>query len=135
MSTQPDPRTRAAADENRPASLLGRRIIALCVDWAIASAISAGFFDFDSMATLGVFAAMTFLLVMTVGATIGHRLLGLRVYRMDDGAAPPRPLQALLRTLGVCLVIPAVVWGSDGRGLHDMWAGTQIDRWGPSLPR
>lgn len=108
---------------------MGRRIIALCVDWAIASAISAGFFNFNSMATLGVFAVMTLLLVMSLGATIGHRICGLRIYRIADGGAPPRPLQALVRTVSLCLVIPAVVWGSDGRGMHDVWAGTVISRW------
>jgi len=34
----------------------------------------------------------------------------------------------LIRTVSLCLVIPAVVWGLDGRGLHDVWAGTQIVR-------
>ena len=37
-------------------------------------------------------------------------------------------LRALVRTIGLCLVIPAVVWGSDGRGLHDRWAGTDVVR-------
>nr|WP_284250315.1 RDD family protein [Litorihabitans aurantiacus] len=110
-------------------SHLGRRLLALVVDWALASAISAGFFSYDALATLGVFAAMTLLLVVTVGATIGHRLLGLRVYRIVDGGTPPRPLQALVRTLLMCLVLPAAVSGSDGRGLHDIAAGTRIDRW------
>lgn len=96
------------------------------VDWAIASAISAGFFGFDSMATLAAFGVMTFLLVGTLGATIGHRLFGLGVRRLDGAA--PGPGRAALRTLGICLVIPAVVWGPDGRGLHDRWAGTCILR-------
>jgi hypothetical protein len=49
---------------------LGRRILALLVDWAIASAISAGFFNFHELATLGVFAAMTWVLVSLTGATV-----------------------------------------------------------------
>ncbi|PFG19488.1 putative RDD family membrane protein YckC [Serinibacter salmoneus] len=110
-------------------ALLGRRVIALLIDWAIASAISAGFFDFDSMATLGVFAGMTALLAMTLGATIGHRICGLRLVRHDDGASPLPPLAAVIRTALMCLVIPAVVWGADGRGLHDIAARTAIVRW------
>ena len=38
------------------------------------------------------------------------------------------PLRALVRTALLCLVIPAVVWGPDGRGLHDVVAGTTITR-------
>jgi uncharacterized RDD family membrane protein YckC len=108
---------------------LGRRIVALLLDWAIASLISAGFFGYDAMATLAVFAAMTALLVGTLGATIGHRACGIAVRAQDGGA--PGPLRGLVRTLGLCLVIPAVVWGPDGRGLHDRWAGTDIVRSAP----
>lgn len=110
-------------------ALLGRRVVALIIDWAIASAISAGFFDFDPMATLGVFAAMSALLAMTLGATIGHRICGLRLVRHDDGASPIPPLAAIIRTVLMCLVIPAVVWAPDGRGLHDIAARTAIVRW------
>ncbi|PWD49870.1 RDD family protein [Serinibacter arcticus] len=106
----------------------GRRLLALAIDWGIAVAISAGFFDYEPLVTLGIFAAMTLLLVGTVGFTIGHRLLGLRVYRILDGGSPPRPLQTLVRTLLVCLALPAVIPGPDGRGLHDLAAGTRIDR-------
>lgn len=104
---------------------LGRRVAALIVDWAIASAISAGFFDFHELATLGVFAVMTWLLVSLTGATIGHALLGLVVRSADGRAGPGR---VAIRTVALCLVIPAVVWGPDGRGLHDVWAGTAITR-------
>jgi uncharacterized RDD family membrane protein YckC len=105
---------------------LGRRVVALVVDWGIATAISAGFLDNDPLATLGVFAVMTWVLLATRGATIGHTLLGLRVQSLDGGAA--RPVQALIRTVSLSVVIPAVVWGLDGRGLHDVWAGTRIVR-------
>jgi uncharacterized RDD family membrane protein YckC len=106
----------------------GRRLLALLLDWGIALAISAGFFEYSSAATLGIFAAMTLLLVGTVGFSIGHRVLGLRVYRIVDGGSPPRPVQTLVRTALMLLVIPAVVSGPDGRGLHDIAAGTRIDR-------
>jgi uncharacterized RDD family membrane protein YckC len=36
-----------------------------------------------------------------------------------------------VRTLLLCLFVPAVVVGRDGRGLHDLAAGTRIVR----LPR
>ena len=109
-----------------PLAPLGRRLLALAIDWAIAMAISAGFLDNHAMATLAVFAVMTWLLLATRGATIGHTVLGIRV-RSADGAVAG-PLQVLIRTVSLCLVIPAVVWGLDGRGLHDVWARTAIVR-------
>ncbi|WP_152231000.1 RDD family protein [Georgenia ruanii] len=105
---------------------LGRRIIGLAVDWAIATAISAGFLGNDPLATLGIFALMTWLMLSTLGATIGHVAAGLAVRRLDGGL--PGPRRALIRTVLLCLVIPAVVWGADGRGLHDIAAGTVVTR-------
>jgi hypothetical protein len=34
----------------------------------------------------------------------------------------------VVRTVLLCLVLPAVVWDSSGRGLHDVAAGTVIVR-------
>lgn len=90
----------------------------------LALGISAGFLDGHPLATLAIFAIMTWLLLATRGATIGHTLLRLAVRRLDG--SPAGPLAALIRTGSLCLVIPAVVWGLDGRGLHDAWAGTIV---------
>lgn len=109
-----------------PLAPLGRRAVALVVDWGLATAVSAGFLDNHPLATLGVFALSTALLVGTLGATIGHVLLGLGV-RAGHGR-PPGLGRALVRTVLLCLVIPAVVWGPDGRGLHDVLAGTTITK-------
>ena len=112
-----------------PGSLagLGRRLVALAIDWLLCLAISAAFADGAPMATLGIFALENVLLVGTVGFTIGHRLLGLRV---RDLATPGVPglLKAAVRTVLLCLVIPAVVWDAEGRSLHDRAAGTVIVR-------
>lgn len=109
-----------------PLATLWRRLVALGIDWAAAVAISMGFFDFAAMATLGVFALMTFILVATLGASIGHVVCGLAV-RRGPGQLPGVG-RAFVRTVLLCLVIPAVVWGPDGRGLHDVVAGTTITR-------
>ncbi|WP_407317493.1 RDD family protein [Isoptericola halotolerans] len=108
---------------------LGRRVVALCLDWAVAEAISYGFFDRDPMVTLAIFGLMNVLLVSSVGSTIGHRLLGLRVRRL--GAPEPQIVgfgRGAVRAVLLCLVIPAVVWDADGRGMHDRAAGTVIVR-------
>ncbi len=41
---------------------------------------------------------------------------------------PPGLLAGAVRTGLLCLVIPAVVWDKDGRGLHDLAARTAIVR-------
>jgi uncharacterized RDD family membrane protein YckC len=40
----------------------------------------------------------------------------------------PRPFQTLVRTVLLCLFLPAMFWDKDGRGLHDKAAGTVIVR-------
>jgi len=142
---------RLGLPETGPGSLapLGRRVVALAIDWIACLLISGAFFAVDanafllsrgySMATLGIFALENVLLVGSIGNTLGHRLLGLRVRRVFPGqpaektdsvwaTAAPGFLSALVRTVLLCLVIPAVVWDSDGRGLHDRLAGTAIVR-------
>ena len=104
----------------------GRRFLAICIDWVLASAISAGFFAYDQMATLAVFGAMTFVLVGTAGTTLGHRICGVGMRTLQGGL--PGPLRGLARTVGVLLVIPAVVTDPAGRSLHDRWSGTQVVR-------
>ena len=65
------------------------------------------------------------LLALTGGATIGHRLFGLQVWKVRPGAFA---LQVVIRTLLLCLVLPAVLTSRDGRGFHDVAAGTRIVR-------
>jgi uncharacterized RDD family membrane protein YckC len=114
-----------------PGSLarVGRRVIALCVDWFICILIASGFMGYrlgesgpGSFKPLAVFVVMNLLLVGTLGSTIGHRLLGIRVVRL--GGASAGPLPALIRTMLLAVVIPAVIWDRDTRGLHDKIAGT-----------
>ncbi|WP_392465999.1 RDD family protein [Arsenicicoccus cauae] len=112
---------------------LGRRVLALLVDWLLCCAIAIGLLrmpvgatGLDSFIPLVVFAVENVLLVGTAGCTIGHRLLGLHVRRVAGG--PLGVVGAALRTLLLLLVIPPVVWDSDGRGLHDKAAGSVIVR-------
>ncbi|NUP73794.1 MAG: RDD family protein [Sinomonas sp.] len=104
----------------------GRRVVALCIDWAACLAISAAFFGGDSLATLGVFAVEQIALVGTLGFGLGHRILGLKVVRL--GGAQAGIPAAIVRTILLCLVIPAVVFDADQRGLHDKAANTVLIR-------
>lgn len=109
---------------------VGRRIAALFADWAIANVIAllAGPYasPAQSWTTLGVFALMQVLFIPTIGGSVGHRILGLRVVPMGGGwVGPWRPI---VRTLLLLVVIPALVWDSDQRGFHDKVAGTVLIR-------
>ena len=67
--------------------------------------------------TYAIFAAEVYLLTALTGFTVGKRLIGLRVVRLDG-----RPVGfgwALVRTVLLLAVIPAVVFDRDTRGLHD----------------
>lgn len=122
----------------------GRRVAALAIDWLACLLVSAAFFreagstmpvvGGDPMATLAIFAVENVVLVGTLGHTLGHRLLSLRVRRLllgadgpvpDDGRAPGLG-RAALRTALLLLVVPAAIQDTTGRGLHDRLAGTAI---------
>jgi uncharacterized RDD family membrane protein YckC len=104
----------------------GRRILAICIDWGIALLISNFGFAGDPWATLAVFAAEQILLIGTLGYSIGHRVAGIHVIRLDG--RPAGPLPAVVRSLLLCLVIPAVIFDPDHRGLHDKAMNTILVR-------
>ena len=73
-----------------------------------------------------IFLAVQVLFIPTLGASPGHRLFGMRIVRVDGGwSGVWRPL---VRTLLLALIIPAVIWDGDHRGLHDKIAGTVLVR-------
>lgn len=103
----------------------GRRVGALFVDYGAAYLIS-GFFGWDSLAILVIFAAIQIVFLPTLQGSPGHRLFGLRLQRLDGAwAGLWRPV---VRTLLLIVVIPAVIWDADQRGLHDKAAGTILVR-------
>jgi uncharacterized RDD family membrane protein YckC len=76
--------------------------------------------------TLPVFAAETYLLTALTGVTVGKRLLGIRVMRLGGG--PAGFGWALVRTVLLLAVVPALVTDRDLRGLHDRAANTVVVR-------
>ncbi|WP_239066642.1 RDD family protein [Demequina activiva] len=131
------------APSPRPSALVGRRLLGIVIDWVLCLLISSAFFTSasaaavvttgiervllsgDQFATLGIWALQHLILVATIGTTVGHRVVGVRVVRID-GAPYVGVAKALARTVLLLLVIPAVVWDPDGRGLHDRAAQTRI---------
>jgi len=104
-----------------------RRALALGVDWLLALLVGETLLPgLSSFAPLLVFLVVQVALVGTLGYGVGHGVLGLRVERATGGAAGA--VAALVRTVLLGLVIPAVVTDDDGRGLHDRAAGTVVVR-------
>ncbi|RPK42576.1 RDD family protein [Streptomyces sp. ADI93-02] len=104
---------------------LGRRFGALFIDWAACMLIAYGLIARgDQQAAgnwaLGVFLVLSLLTVGTVGSTPGKRIMGLRVVAEDGGRLGT--VRVVLRTVLLLLVIPAIVWDRDSRGLHDRLA-------------
>ena len=66
-------------------------------------------------------------LVLTAfgGATAGHRVVGLRVVQFSGGGNPT-PVQALVRTILLCLVVTAITYDENGRGIHERLSGTRL---------
>ena len=113
-------------------------MLALLVDWFASSLVAAvivgpeRFFADQSTApdtvpglvTLAVFIVETTVLTALAGGSFGKLATRLRVVRKDGSGRPVGLLPALARTLLVAAVIPPLVFRPDGRGLHDMMAGT-----------
>ena len=130
MPPREDTPTETSAATGTPASF-GRRLGAIAVDWLACVLIAAALTDppQTQLAALGIFALESILLLTTLGATFGMRLFRLRVAQLDRPLQRPLPpARAILRTVLLCLVIPAFVWDRDGRGLHDKAAGTVVVR-------
>lgn len=113
----------------------GRKLAALLIDLIVAGLIAslfmrAGYTDTSAMLRqnylgVGVWYVITVIGHGFFGATPGIALLGMRVVRMDGTQMVGVP-RAALRSLLILPIIPACVWNSDHRGLHDRAVGTIV---------
>lgn len=109
----------------------GRRLVALIVDWLlallVAQILSAALHwspGARSFVTLAIFGVLSWLLIGLFGTTVGKRLAGLRVAVPNGGGVGL--LWAFERAVLLVLLIPAVLWDRDHRGLHDRAANTVV---------
>jgi uncharacterized RDD family membrane protein YckC len=65
--------------------------------------------------------------LLVAGRTVGMYLAGIRVIRVNRNE-PVKPLGAIVRTVLLMLLIPALIWDRDRRGLHDRIAETVVIR-------
>jgi uncharacterized RDD family membrane protein YckC len=113
----------------------GKRLVAFLIDLVIAGLIAALFFhaDFGNDAAMVrqnsygvlIWFVLTVVAVGFFGFSPGMGMLGIRVARLD-GTGMVGVLRAIPRTVLVGVIIPAVVWDSDLRGLHDKATGTVV---------
>lgn len=122
------PGQRLGLPEHGPGSAggFGPRILALVIDWLPCSVAAQLLTKNPAFSALVLFAAVTVLSVAIAGRTVGHAAAGLRVALLDGRRAGFTA--AVIRTMLLCLVIPPVVYNTDGRGLHDRAAGTIVLR-------
>lgn len=110
----------------RSVARFGRRLAALAIDWLPVYLVSYAFFDGNPWVTLGLFALLQLLFICLVNGSIGHLVLGMRVVPVTGGLIGF--LRPLSRTLLLCIVVPAVIWDKDQRGMHDRLSGTVLVR-------
>ena len=126
------PGQRLGLPEDGPGSVAGwaRRIAALVIDWFASMLVAALFVGVQvwtgtgavQWATMVVFLAEVTVFTALAGGSFGQLVLRLTVRRL--GGAPLNLLQALVRTVLICLVVPPLVFNRDQRGLHDMAVGS-----------
>jgi uncharacterized RDD family membrane protein YckC len=114
---------------------LGRRFAAISVDWLSSYLIASAFFSgpgtflertsHAGVPALLLFFSQYFLLVTLQGASAGHRIFRMRIVNFQDGARPTL-LQALIRSVLMVIVITAITYDENGRGIHERLSKTKI---------
>lgn len=107
----------------------GRRLGAFGLD-ALASYLVASVLTRSHLPgnwSLLVFTIEYVVLLSLTGQSAGMRLSGLRVLALPRGT-PPALLAVVIRTVLLVLLVPALIWDRDNRGLHDKAAGTVVVR-------
>ena len=110
-----------------------RRLAALTIDWLAAYLITNAFHigpvGGKSATIMLIFFFEVTLLTWLQGASLGHRILGLKVVDYYSGGAIS-PVQAFTRTLLICLVVFAITYDEENRGVHDRLSKTRLIRVG-----
>ena len=114
---------------------LGRRFAAITLDWLSSYLIAIVFFSgpgtflerssHAGAPALILFFTQYFLLVALQGASAGHRICRMRIVNFADGGRPTI-LQALIRSVLMVIVITAITYDENGRGIHERLSRTKI---------
>jgi uncharacterized RDD family membrane protein YckC len=117
-------------DPRYPRVSQGRRMLGVLIDWLMSYAIAIGFFVEFGQSSMGavvflIFTVQYLIFTMLGGATPGHRIMGLKVVRFSDGGMPT-PRQALIRTGLLVLIITAITFDQNGRGINERLSNTVL---------
>lgn len=104
---------------------LGRRLAGVTIDWLacyfIVTGFSGGFgrpHASRPFEVLALFAFEYLLLVWLQGQSLGHRAMRLKVVRYQ-AAGTLSFRQAAIRTLLLLLIVTAITFDEEGRGIHE----------------
>ena len=115
------------APTEMPEASLGRRVLALAIDWTMSRLISGllnpYLFIKNDFSTLFIFFLEVAFFTIVFQASAGQRILGIKVVTYPEQARVA-PKKIVLRTFLICLVIPAV-FTKEGRSLHDYLTQSQ----------
>jgi uncharacterized RDD family membrane protein YckC len=119
---------------------VGPRLVAFLVDCVLSGLVAAAVIavvsrrersDFAAHLpgnwSLVAFAADYVIGLLVAGRTVGMYLVGIRVIRVQRDEAV-KPLAAIVRTVLLVLLVPALIWDKDRRGLHDRLTDTVVVR-------
>ena len=103
-----------------PEASLGRRLLALVIDWTmcrlIAGLLSPSVIPDNTFSTLILFYIEVCLFTIAFGASAGQRIMAIKVVTYPEQQRV-KVGRIVLRTLLICLVLPAV-FTNNGRPLH-----------------
>jgi len=105
---------------------LGRRLAAFALDSVLCWLSAAVLFPGTVWGVTAVFALEVIVLTTLLGGSAGQVALRMRLIALSR--RPARVREVLIRTALLLLLVPALVWDRDGRGLHDKAADTVLVR-------
>ena len=112
-----------------------RRVLALVVDWFASTLVVifalGGVEHWAGDQRAGTFVLVVFvvesaLFTALMGGSFGQVATRLRVIDVDGAGGNVEILKAFGRQVLIALVIPPLVFRPDGRGLHDLMAGSAV---------
>lgn len=120
-------------DPTFPTASWTRRGLALIVDWFASTLVViflVGWGDYGSQGgpeqfyVLVTYVVESAVLTALAGGSFGKLATRLRTVRVDGDPRPLDLVRAIARQLMVAVVVPPLIFRPDGRGLHDLAAGT-----------
>ena len=109
---------------------MGRRAAGIALDWVVALLLARlvpgavyGSGDY-ALTTLAIFAVEIIVLTWLTGSSFGQRIVGIAVVSAAGGRLSL--WRIAVRTALICIVIPALVYDSQRRGLQDLAVGSRV---------